>query len=128
MTKKTKRWLTAASALVIVGCIIFGGVMTIFKWDFSKLSTEKYETREYALTEAYSDISIVTKEACVELLPSEDGSTRVVLYEQIKVTHDVSVKDGTLEISVKDARKWYDYIALSRHSIRNSAISVQSHV
>ena len=41
---------------MLVGCIIFGGVMTVLKWDFGKLSTNKYETNTYEINEAFKQI------------------------------------------------------------------------
>ena len=46
MSKITKIWLIIAASFVLIGCIIFGGVMTMLKWDFTKLSTDKYETND----------------------------------------------------------------------------------
>ena len=63
MSKITKIWLIIAASLVLVGCIIFGGVMTMLKWDFTKLSTGKYETHNYEIDEKFNNISIVTDTA-----------------------------------------------------------------
>ena len=41
MKKSTKVWLLIAACLVLVGSLLFVGVMTMLKWDFSKLSTVK---------------------------------------------------------------------------------------
>ena len=40
MSKKTI-WLVIAALLVLLGVLIFSGVMTIFNWDFTKLSTDE---------------------------------------------------------------------------------------
>ncbi len=58
---KTKIWLIVAVALILVGLIIFAGVMTMLKWDFSKLSTEKYVTNEYTVREKFEKIIIRQK-------------------------------------------------------------------
>ena len=112
MKKGTKIWLVTAFSLVLVGCIIFGGVMAMLKWDFSKLTTETLEKKEYRISEAYRNISVVTNAADVEFLLSEKDETTVSCYEKQGNTHSVSVKDGTLEIKVEDTRKWYDHIRL----------------
>ena len=44
MGKRMKIWLIIAAALILIGCILFAGVMTVMKWDFTKLSTVKYVT------------------------------------------------------------------------------------
>lgn len=111
MNKGMKRWMLVATALLLIGGLLFVGVMTMAKWDFSKISTTKYETREHKVDVAYEDISVLTKTAKVTLLPSENGETRVVCYEQSKVSHAVSVVDGRLTVSVEDERRWYDHLS-----------------
>ncbi len=112
MLIKTKRWLLIALFLVLVGLILFGGVMAVLKWDFSKLSTVKYETNRYEITEGYQSISVLSKTANIVLHPTEDGTCTVVCHEQEKLLHSVEVRDGTLVIEVVDTRKWYDYISI----------------
>lgn len=113
MRTRTKVWLITAACLMLIGCIIFGGVMTMLKWDFTKLSTGKYETNDYEITESYSDISIITDTADVVFAPSENQITSVVCHEQESVKHSVTVKNGKLVIEVSDTRKWYEYIAVN---------------
>ena len=67
MSKITKMWLIIGTSLVLIGCIIFVGVMSILKWDFTKLSTGKYETNHYEITEKFKNISIITDTADVYL-------------------------------------------------------------
>ena len=109
---KTKTWLIIAACLVLIGCILFGGVMQMLKWDFTELTTVKYETNRYELQEEYKNISIVTDTANVELVPSENQTTSVVCYEQENLKHSVTVKDGTLAIEIDDTRKWYEHIGI----------------
>jgi len=113
MRTRTKVWLITAACLVLIGCIIFGGVMTMLKWDFTKLSTGKYETNDYEITESYNDISIITDTADVVFAPSENQITSVVCHEQESAEHSVTVKNGKLVIEVSDTRKWYEYIAVN---------------
>ncbi len=113
MSKTVKRWLLAAASLVLIGIMIFGGVLAMSGWDFKKLSTVRYESNHYEIKEDYRNISIRTKTAHVVLVPSEDGECSVECYEESKVKHSVSVKDGTLVIEVTDTRKWYDYVGIN---------------
>lgn len=110
MGNRTKIWLVLAVSLVLVGCVIFGGVMGMLHWDFTKLSTAKYETNRSELDTNYKNIAIVTKTADVVLVPAENGKTAVVCYEQANCKHTVAVKDDTLTIEIVDMRKWYEYI------------------
>lgn len=113
MSKSAKIWLIVAGSLVLIGCIIFGGVMTMLKWDFLKLSTEKYETNTHEINEEFNNISVKTSTADVRFVPSEDGECKVVCYEDKKEKHDVSVQDGTLTIEAFSEKKWYDYIGIT---------------
>ena len=112
MSKKTKIWLIIAFSLILVGCITFGGVMTVLKWDFTKLSTVKYETNDYEIIENYKNISVITDTADIVFKVSENQKASVVCYEQQNLKHSVAVKDGTLVIEVKDTRKWYEHIGI----------------
>lgn len=110
MSKRTKIWLMVATLLVLVGTIIFAGVMIVLDWDFLKLDTTKYETNTYAVTENFSDITINTKNADVKFALSKDGECKVVCYEKTKVKHSISIENSILEIKAVDQRKWYNYI------------------
>ena len=110
MRKKTKAWLITAASLVLSGLLIFGGVMMALNWDFSKLSSAKYETNEYDITESFQNISLRSQTCDVVFVPSEE--TKVVCYERSKMKHSVSVENDTLVIEMDDQRKWYDYIGI----------------
>ena len=113
MTKTTKIWLIIATTLLLTGCIIFGGVMTVYKWDFSKLSTNKYETNKYDITDNFKNISVNVKTADIVFVASEKAKTEVVCYEQDNANHEVSVDNDTLTIKLVDERKWYEYIGIN---------------
>ena len=105
-------WLIIAFSLILIGCIVFGGVMMALDWDFSKLSTEKYATNEYTFSEEIQNISIMTNTADITVIPCESETSRIVCYEQQNLLHTVTVADGTLSIRLNDSRKWYDYIGI----------------
>lgn len=113
MRASTKGWIIAASVLILTGLILFGGVMTVLKWDFTKLSTVKYETNRYDAIGAFKNISLLTDTSDVEFLPSENGEISVICHEMSKAKHSVTVKDETLIIELEDTRKWYDYIGIN---------------
>ena len=113
MRTRTKVWLIIAASLVLIGSIVFGGVMSVLKWDFTKLSTVKYENNDYKIHDDYQHISIITDTADIVFVPCESPTTSVSCYEQKNNMHSVSVKDGTLEIEIVDTRKWYEYIGIN---------------
>lgn len=113
MRKSTKIWLIIATSLVFLGLIVFGGVMTMQKWDFTRLSTTKYETNTHEIGEAYQSISVNTNTADVILVPSENTERRVICREEKNIKHSVAVKEDTLVIDAVDTRKWYEHIGIS---------------
>lgn len=108
-----KKWLITATVLVLVGLLVFGGVMTVLKWDFKKLSTEKFETNIYSVKEEFSNIKIDTSTADVIFLLSSDDNCRVECFEEAKEKHQVFVSNDTLTVKVVKEKKWYDYIGIN---------------
>ena len=48
---KTKILLARASLLVVIGVALFLGTMFSVNWDFSKITTFKFETNTYEITD-----------------------------------------------------------------------------
>ena len=84
-----KKWIIIAVSLILAGCIVFAGVMTFLGWDFTKLSTAKFNTSTHTFLEEFKGISIDTSTAEIILLPATDKNTTVVCYEQESVKHTV---------------------------------------
>lgn len=120
MSKSARIWLIAAALAMLLGSVVFVGAMTKLDWDFIKLSTQKYETNSYGITERFDDISIKASTADIEFLPSDDGEVKIVCYEQEKIKHSVTVSDGTLIIEAVDTRKWFDHIGINFGSAKIS--------
>lgn len=112
MRRRTKVWLITAAALVLIGLILFAGVMTKLGWDFMSLATVKYETNTYEISEEFDNVSINTDVADIKFALSEDDKCKVECLEEEKVNHSVTVKDGTLTIELIDERGPYDFIGL----------------
>ena len=113
MTKSAKVWIIIGIILILIGCIIFGGVMMALNFDFKKLSTVKYETNDYIIEESFSDIYINTDTADILFVAAEGTKTSVVCYEETKAKHTVMVENGTLMITNENNKKWYDHIGIS---------------
>lgn len=113
MSKAVKVWLTIATVLVVLGVLIFGVVMTMNHWDFSRLGTVKYETNTYEFDETFQDLSIHTDVADLLFVPSDDETCKVVCYERQMMHHNVEVKNGTLYIRPVDANAWYEFIGIT---------------
>ena len=112
MRKATMVWLIVAASLILAGCIMFVGAMSATDWKWSGFSTDKYASNEHKISEAFENISINTSTADIKLIPCAESESRVVCYERDKLTHSVTVKDGTLSVELKDTREWYDHIGI----------------
>ncbi len=113
MRTQTKVWLIVAVSLLVVGCIVFGGVMSVLKWDFKELSTTKFENNTYETAEKYTDISIITDTADIVFVPTDNQRVTVMCYEQKNEKHTVLVQDDCLVIHLSDTRKWYEHIGIT---------------
>lgn len=113
MKKSTKIWLIVATSLVALGCIIFSVAMTKNYWDFTKLSTVKYETNTYKVTDDFNSISMLTDTADILFVQSDDKICKVVCYEMSDMKHTTTVQNDTLTINVTDEREWYDHIGIT---------------
>ena len=113
MRKAIKGLLIAATVLVLIGVLILVGVIAKNHWDFTSFSSADYETQAYEIHEDFENISIASDTADLQLLPSEDGICRVIVYDLTNVARDVSVQEGTLTIETQDTRNWYERIAFS---------------
>lgn len=113
MSKGAKVWLIIAGTLVLIGCMIFGGVMMRLNWNFLKLSTNRHVTNEHKITQEYKSVSVATDTADILFAPSETAETTVVCHEREGELHSVMVREGILEITLDDTRKWYEHIGIS---------------
>ncbi len=113
MNKENKVWRNLAVSLIAVGLLIFAGAMITLDFDFTKLSTVKYETNTYEVSEDFDKISIDVDAAEIKFVLSNNKQCEIVCLEREKVKYSVAVKDGALAIGTVDTRKWYDYIGFS---------------
>ena len=107
MRKRTKVWLIIAAFLVLLGCILFAGVMETLGWDFRKLSTTQYETNTYEIREGFNSISMNTDTADIVFALSDNGTCKVECHEEEKAKHSVKVEEGVLNIKLIDERAGY---------------------
>ena len=116
MSKSAKIWLIAAASLVVIGLILFAAVMAAYHWDFSRLSTDRFETNTYEIGEEFRNIKMNTETADILFAAASDNTCKVVCYEEENAKHSVSVRDGALTVSAADDGKWYEHIGFSFHS------------
>ena len=112
MSKTKKIVICIALLAMIAGLIIVAATLFAIDFDFTRLSSVKYETNTYERNDDFSSISVKTDTADIAFLPSKNGVCKVVCNETEDMKHSVSVKDGTLIIEVADEREWYGHISL----------------
>ncbi len=110
MKMRTKVWLITAASLVLIGGILFAGIMSTLRWDFMKLSTAKYITNTYEISEAFDGVSMNTDTADILFTVSNDNKCKVECYEEENAKHFVTVKEGKLAVTLVEKRSIYDYI------------------
>lgn len=113
MSKAMKKWLITAASLSVFGFAVFIGAMAALDFDFSKISTIKYETNTYEVNGEFDKISIDADITDIVFAQSDDESCKVVCFEAENMKHSVRCTNGTLTINKADDRKWYDYIVVS---------------
>ncbi|MBQ7095597.1 MAG: DUF4097 family beta strand repeat protein [Clostridia bacterium] len=107
---KRKSWLITAGFFVICGGLLFAGALGAEQWDFTKLSSVKYETNVYEPEGDFNQMMIQTDTADISFLRSSDGKCRVECFETEKVKHRVSLENQCLKVEKEDLREWYDHI------------------
>lgn len=112
MRKSTKIWLIVASILTLSGALIFACAMATENWDFTKLSSVKYETNIYELSESFGHIQINTNTVNITILPTDEPVCKVECFEPIGANHTVEISENRLIIGENDTREWHEYISL----------------
>ncbi len=126
MTRAKKTWIIIACCFLAVGLLVFVGAMTVINFDFTKLSTQKYQTNTYEASGNFDSIEINVDTTEIEFMPSEDEQCKVVCLEKEREKHSVTVKNRTLVIDMIDTRKWYDFIGFSFTSAKMTVYLPQS--
>ena len=106
--------------IVAGGCVVLGTILCVFSLSLSSLfpnqslDTNTYRTVNHTVTDPYTAIRVEDGEdSDLLLLPAEDDQKyQVVIQEHENMPHRVRVENGTLIISLRDKRKWYDHISL----------------
>lgn len=112
MKTSTRVLLTISAVLVVVGIGLVVVALGMKHWNFSALNGRKFETNTYEFSDDFTVISLDTDTADITFALSNDGRCKVECYEPQKEKHSVSVTKGTLSVSYKDNREWYEKIAL----------------
>lgn len=113
MENTTKLWIIAATLLIFIGSVIFVVIMSIHNWDFKKISTKKFTTNIYEISEDFNNLSFNTDTADIKFEISNNNICKVECYEEEKSKHNVKVQSDTLFIEITNKKSWYDYIEIA---------------
>lgn len=106
MKPVTKILLIAAAVLILIGALLYVGVMAKNDWNFASLGKGDYETRTFDVPEEFRSIDIRSDTETITFLPSGDGTCRVEFVEPKDEPHTVTVQDGTLRIEQPEHTGW----------------------
>lgn len=108
--RKAGKWIISGVTLLVVGIVLFVVGMSLLKWDFLSLDTEKYEAKQFVLTEEQS--AAVTKvELNVDSFPvavTAGDALALDYFESDRRQISVAVQDGVLKITENRARWSWD--------------------
>lgn len=101
-----KKWIVAALILLGTGVVICGIALVATGFDFGRLSTGKYVTNTHTIEDEFQDIQVNLDTEKVVFSPSDDGSCRVVCFEEEKDPCNVRVDGQTLVIDKPNKHNW----------------------
>lgn len=112
MKTSKKLWILAGVSLLILGLLLCAVALAVSGgfMGFADMSTPKYNTNTYEITEAFEHIDIDEIECDVNFLPAEDGKCKITATESEKIYNEIKVVGDTLTVTCKDAREWYEKI------------------
>lgn len=100
--------------LIFVGVLLFTGCSAENRFDWSRLSIEKFEQKTYTTEESFQSISVEEEYGInVKLLPSADGVCKIEYPESKRILCEISVENDTLKIKQLDNRRWYHMIGIN---------------
>lgn len=108
-----KSLIITGVTLMVVGFVIFIGVMAVLGFDFRDLTTVEYVENNYTFSESVENITINTDTADVTFHRSDDHTVRVELFEEEKCPHTVTLKDDALSVEIDNNKNWYDYVCVN---------------
>ena len=112
MRKGTAILLIVAASLVLLGGVIFTvGIIATGNPDAS-LFEGKYQTKTYVGEDKITSIIINTDTTDILFLPYSKDGYKVECFEEINLSHTVTVKNGVLSIELKNDREWYNHISI----------------
>ncbi len=112
MKKGIKIALITALILLGIGIVLMAVSFCMVGFEFSAWNGLKAVSNTHQIKEAFTDIDVNTVEADVKIEKSDTGNAYVVCNETDKILHEVKVENGTLKITHRDDRSWWEHIGI----------------
>ena len=112
--KRFKKIALIVSVICILAglCMVAAACFSLRDTDPRELSTMQFQEETCLITDSFDCIEIYTMNSSVEILPSGDGTCRIVCDDSEKLYHEISVRDTaegtTLSIVQHSEWKWYE--------------------
>lgn len=97
-------------ALIITGSVLFVTGAAVAAIGYANGQGVKSEEREFNDLESFENFNINLGISELEIKPSTDSTSKVVVNETKYDQHEVEVKDNTLYVTGVNKRKWYEYV------------------
>lgn len=112
MKKSSGILLIIAGGCVAIGVLLCVLSATLMAWHPDQWNTADYHTVNHTVTDPYTAIRVEGQsDSDLQILPAKEGQKyQVVCYEPENRPHAVRVENGTLLITYRDERKWYDRV------------------
>ena len=107
--------IIVATALIVLGSLLFVITMSACKWDFTALSTQK-QTNTHNINQAFSNIEFDTDTTKITFVLTEDEACRVVCEDSKKLSHTVAVENQTLKVTSKTTKTFPSFFSFN-HSV-----------
>ena len=112
MKHSVKIALLFACGLILAGIALSFGAAVTMGFNLRNASMTPMVTKTYDVTEEFSSIRVNGAECSINILPSQDNSSKVEILDSEKIYHEVSVSNGLLAINRWDTRSWLDHFGL----------------
>lgn len=119
--KNSKKLMSCAVILTVLGLAFATAALALLDFNFEKLSAGSPITQTYEIRDKFHSLDIDGLSCNVTLAPSEDKTCRVVYSGEDVIFCTAEVENGSLKVKCTDDRKWYERLGIS---FRSSTVTI----
>ncbi len=112
MNGKKKTIVALSLGAVVLGGLICLGAMASADFDFTALGTVQTSDTVLTVEEPFDHVIVTSGTSDIRILPAEDGAAKVVSRTMERMPVTAEVQSGTLRITERDERRWYEHIGI----------------